>query len=634
MMNNTIRFNRFGLPALVLVALALAAVPSFAQTAVDICATTGSVTMPDSTVVQIWGYADITGGGPCGPGLATLPGPEIRTTAGETLTINLTNNLPQAVSFFVPGMRVSSFNGGSPGFFTQEAAANGGAVSYEFTPSAGTYLYQSATQKIRTQMPMGLYGALVVDQAPSMAYTDVPYYEDQVIVFSEIDPALNANPGNFGGARVINWTPQYFLINGQTYDSSNPNINLSTNQDILLRFVNAGLDTVYPTLSNGLYLSLKAEDSHRYPQPIEQYGIELQAGKTIDAILNVTSDGSYKLYDRGLNLANGTNNGGMVAILQANAVGAAPTAVADDYSVDEDGSLTADGIAPNPAGVLANDTGGVEAVLVSDASSGTLSLAGDGTFTYTPNANFFGSDQFTYVANDGAGGPNSNVATVAITVNGLPDAPVAMADAYSVVAGEHLIVAAPGVLSNDSDPDGDDLTAQNETVPNLGSIVLNGDGSFDFNATGLNTGDVAAFDYDACDPGLSCATTTVTISVVATPPPPANIAPTANDDTTSTPRNTPLVNYETIANDDNGEGNFGSPWIDATSVVITTGGTTQAGGTVVNNGDGTITYSPPNPGYRGTDTFQYTVEDDPNGIPGDHDGLISNVATVHINVVK
>jgi hypothetical protein len=99
------------------------------------------------------------------------------------------------------------------------------------------------------------------------------------------------------------------------------------------------------------------------------------------------------------------------------------------------------------------------------------------------------------------------------------------------------------------------------------------------------------------------------------------VAPVANDDTASITQGTTLTNFDIVANDVDPDGT-----IDPTSVVITTGTTTQRGGTVVNNGDGTITYSPPNPGFRGTDTFQYTVNDDL--------GETSNVATVRINVVR
>ena len=60
------------------------------------------------------------------------------------------------------------------------------------------------------------------------------------------------------------------------------------------------------------------------------------------------------------------------------------------------------------------------------STNGTLTLNADGSFTYTPAANFNGTDSFTYKANDGTA--DSNVATVTITVNPVNDAPVAVDD--------------------------------------------------------------------------------------------------------------------------------------------------------------------------------------------------------------
>jgi hypothetical protein len=77
-----------------------------------------------------------------------------------------------------------------------------------------------------------------------------------------------------------------------------------------------------------------------------------------------------------------------------------PTAVDDSYSTDEDVILNM--AAP---GVLGNDSDAdldpLSAVLNTDVSNGNLILNTDGSFSYTPNANFNGSDSFTYTANDG-----------------------------------------------------------------------------------------------------------------------------------------------------------------------------------------------------------------------------------------
>ncbi len=93
------------------------------------------------------------------------------------------------------------------------------------------------------------------------------------------------------------------------------------------------------------------------------------------------------------------------------------------YNVNEDSALTV----AVAQGVLANDTdpdsSSLTAMLQSGPAHGTLNLASNGSFSYTPDANYFGSDSFTYKANDGS--VDGNLATVAIDVNPVNDAPVA-----------------------------------------------------------------------------------------------------------------------------------------------------------------------------------------------------------------
>ncbi|MGV0795303.1 Ig-like domain-containing protein, partial [Mycolicibacterium sp. XJ1819] len=109
-------------------------------------------------------------------------------------------------------------------------------------------------------------------------------------------------------------------------------------------------------------------------------------------------------------------------------------------------------------------------------ANGTLELNADGSFTYTPNQDFYGTDTFTYMANDGE--LDGNTATVTITVNPVNDeAPVTIDDAYQVDEDGVLTVpAAGGVLANDTDFDDDDLTAILVDGPANGTLELNADG--------------------------------------------------------------------------------------------------------------------------------------------------------------
>jgi large repetitive protein len=161
-------------------------------------------------------------------------------------------------------------------------------------------------------------------------------------------------------------------------------------------------------------------------------------------------------------------------------VGDMPVTVADEYAATEDTVLTVS-IA---AGVLANDddvdSPGFTAVLDNDASDGTVALAADGSFTYTPDADFSGADSFNYHATDGAN--DSSIVVVTITVAPVNDTPVADADgAYAVTEDVPLVVAVgAGVLAGDTDADADPLFAMIATPPSSGSVALNANGSFTY----------------------------------------------------------------------------------------------------------------------------------------------------------
>src|SRR5262249_30577757 len=152
----------------------------------------------------------------------------------------------------------------------------------------------------------------------------------------------------------------------------------------------------------------------------------------------------------------------------------------------------------------------------------------DGSFTYTPVANYNGSDGFRYQIYDGTA--LSNIATVSLTVNAVEDAPLAANDTYRINEGAgQLVVAAAGVLANDRDADGDPITAALVSGPANGTLSLAADGSFTYTpGPGFSTTD--SFTYVANDGILSSNVATVTINLnrrpvaaadsgyVATPP--------------------------------------------------------------------------------------------------------------------
>src|SRR5207249_611980 len=147
----------------------------------------------------------------------------------------------------------------------------------------------------------------------------------------------------------------------------------------------------------------------------------------------------------------------------------APVAANDSFATNEDSAE-----AGTARGELANDTDidspVLTAVVVTGPSHGALTLNANGSFTYTPAANFNGADSFTYKANDGQA--DSNVATVALTISPVNDAPVAVNDSFATNEDTALTITAPGVLGNDTDVDSPALTAVDGKGPRHDSLTL------------------------------------------------------------------------------------------------------------------------------------------------------------------
>lgn len=202
---------------------------------------------------------------------------------------------------------------------------------------------------------------------------------------------------------------------------------------------------------------------------------------------------TYRAYD-------GTDYSAAATVtLSITAVNDAPTAANDSYSTDEGVAVVRNAA----TGVRANDsdpetaTASLTVTLVANPSNGTLTLGSDGSFTYTPNAYYNGFDSFTYRVSDGA--LQSNIATATINVAAVNDPPVAVNDTYAATEDTPLVVAAgSGVLANDTDVEGNPLSAVLVTAPSKGSLTLNANGSFTYTPN-LNTNGADTFQYRAND---------------------------------------------------------------------------------------------------------------------------------------
>ncbi|MBN8587765.1 MAG: tandem-95 repeat protein [Rhodothermia bacterium] len=287
------------------------------------------------------------------------------------------------------------------------------------------------------------------------------------------------------------------------------------------------------------------------------------------------------------------------------AVNDAPVAKDDGFGTSEDTPITMD-LLKNDSD-LDNDP--ITIQVVSQPQNGTFTFSPQTLqYVYSPKANYYGEDQFTYQAKDPTGAL-SVLATVFVKITPINDAPLARPNQYQTGFNQRLTVAAPGILDNDEDVDGDQLTAVLEGSPASGILTLLPNGGFTFDPAKDFTGEMN-FGYFARDPdGAGSDVVRVVITVGENP----NQPPVAVEDRVSTNEDTPLV-LNLIANDTD-------PNQDPITIATFT---SPKNGTLALNQQGQLVYTP-NKDFNGNDAFVYVAKDP--------SGANSNEALVFITII-
>ena len=619
------------LAVLGMMALLLGASAGFGQQAINLSAGPSSTMLPDGQTVPMWSYscgAAVSGSAATcaalNPNAAGTWSPVIITVpTGQGLEINLTNALSFTTSngtnTIPTSLVVVGQLGGGLGDPNQEKYVDSPVHSPQgvtwpiantgdtFTPPAqpqrvqsfatevaagtsssltwnnlrpGTYLIESGTHP-SIQVPMGLYGILVVTQAPAggvqgTAYPGIKYDADVPLALGEIDPVQNrsvaaaVNTAGFNELTVwsgltggcgnptsptyqtcyppaVNYTPLYYLINGISLDKNNTakssfpaNFTISppaTSGQVLVRFVNAGSRMHVPSIVGAVTgttslpgFALIAEDGNPLPgTPRVQGEVLLVAGKTYDVLIDPPATPvSLPVYDRALNLsANNYHDSGMQAYISING-GATPQpstvakANPDSYLVVGNNPLT---IPDRSRGVMANDVNVNGVAVLTHPSSGTVILNSDGTFTYTPTGTF-SADSFTYCGNGASSG--ALCATVVLGAAPMESASgiVVNNDSYASNVATKLTINRPGLLANDYDTLGYPLSVVAASITANGGlqVAVNADGSFTAIAGSAGT---YTFTYRAQNSQGTQSSTAATVTL--TFPQPSNLAVTVKD---------------------------------------------------------------------------------------------------------
>ncbi len=232
-----------------------------------------------------------------------------------------------------------------------------------------------------------------------------------------------------------------------------------------------------------------------------------EPGVTGDAVMN-------------LQLVNGAGVASPVQSFAINVNSAASTPIVTDgaYTAVAGTTLTVNISNGLLASAVDPDGNPLTADVVTWPSNGTLSPFANGSFDYTPNSGFTGTDSFTFTATDGEN--TSEPATITLTVEPAYQSPVAKSDIYSVptlsASGTFSQSGIDGVLANDTVADGYTLTASLESSPSLGVISFYSDGAFSYSASGDFTG-TDTFTYEDSDGTETTSPVTVTITNQAAP---------------------------------------------------------------------------------------------------------------------
>ncbi|HKS37549.1 MAG TPA: tandem-95 repeat protein, partial [Verrucomicrobiae bacterium] len=305
---------------------------------------------------------------------------------------------------------------------------------------------------------------------------------------------------NFNGAVTLGYT----ISDGTNTAAANVFVTVAPFNDPPFA-VNDSTNTIEDT---SVTINVLANDSDPEGSPLT-----ITAATTTNGVVNFTGTnlvfspatnftGAVTL---GYTISDGTNTASANVFVTVGAFNDPPIAVNDSTNTLEDTSVTIN--------VLANDSdpeGSPLTIAAANTTNGVVNVTGT-NLVFLPATNFTGAVTLGYTVSDGT---NTASASVFVTVGPVNDPPVAANDNYSAAPETLLTIPAPGVLTNDTDVEGNALTAALVSTATQGSLTLNADGSFTY-LPAINYVGPDSFTYRANDGSANSAIATVNITVTS-----------------------------------------------------------------------------------------------------------------------
>jgi FtsP/CotA-like multicopper oxidase with cupredoxin domain len=237
----------------------------------------------------------------------TVPGPTIRVTEGDTVEVEVRNELDEPTSIHWHGLHVPNDQDGVSGV-TQDAIAPGETYTYRFVaPHAGTFMYHAHGPGSREQIDSGLYAPFIID----------PQGADPIAADAEYILAIgNWMAGDqMAGMEAMSMEYNYFTINGKSFPATE-SIDVNEGELVRLRFLNPS-QTIHPMHLHGTDMALFAKDGESLPSVQRLNTLSIDPGETYDVVFRADNPGTWVLHCHDLHHASndGQEPGGLIVVI-------------------------------------------------------------------------------------------------------------------------------------------------------------------------------------------------------------------------------------------------------------------------------------------------------------------------------